>query len=189
MADDLMTALRSLANRWTMLARDFARASKEAGTNEAQVQYNRGYAEGYYKAATELAALIKAEETKPRPPPQGGRRGVTGRLTPQPQAAPRPAQPTAPQATQQTAPAAPAVTYASVSMRDAIDILVFAKCQPREVIPNKDNSFHATFSSWGSMMLHEQVERVKKADPRIIVLGSGKMESHDYFIDFAFKEM
>lgn len=188
MADDLMTGLRSLANRWTMLARDFARASKEAGTNEAQAQYNRGYAEGYYKAATELAALIKAEESKPRqqPPPQGGRRGVTGRLTPQPQAAARPPQPTV---TQQTAPIAPAVTYASVSMRDVIDILVFAKCQPRDVIPNKDNSFHATFSSWGSMMLHEQVERVRKADPRIIVLNSGKLESHDYFIDFAFKDM
>src|SRR3954470_5879341 len=89
MADDIITILRSLANRWTMLARDYARASKDSGTNEAQASYNRGYAEGYYKAATELAALIKAQETggsQPRPPqarpapptqsppPQGGGR-------------------------------------------------------------------------------------------------------------------
>jgi hypothetical protein len=184
MADDILTALRSLANRWTMLARDYARASKDSGTNEAQAQYNRGYAEGYYKAATELAALIKAEENKPRPPPQGGRRGVTGRLTPLPAqpaaAAERPAQ--------AAAPVAPAVKYAAVSVGEAINILVFAKCQPRDVTPNKDNSFRATFSSWGSMMLHEQVSRVSTADPRIVVLDSGKLESHDYFIEFAFKE-
>ena len=89
MADDIVTTLRSLANRWTMLARDYARASKEEGATEAQIAYNRGYAEGYYKAATELAALIKAQEigaSQPRPPqprpaastqplpPQGGGR-------------------------------------------------------------------------------------------------------------------
>jgi hypothetical protein len=193
MADDLMTALRSLANRWTMLARDYARASKDSGTNEAQVQYNRGYAEGYYKAATELAGLIKEQESKPAqpPPPQGGRRpsSAANAAPPQPQpgtqqpAAQRPAPPAAP-----AAPAAPAVTYTPISVGEAINILVFAKCQPRDVVPNKDNSFRATFSSWGSLMLHEQVDRVKKADPRIIVLNSGKMENHDYFIDFAFKE-
>jgi hypothetical protein len=193
MADDLMTALRSLANRWTMLARDYARASKDSGTNEVQAQYNRGYAEGYYKAATELAALIKEQESKPLPPPQGGRRGVTGRLTPQPASAsaPRPAPPAAPRPAPPAAPAVPAepaVKYASMSVGEAINILVFAKCQPRDVTPNKDNSFRATFSSWGSLMLHEQVARVQSADPRIIVLNSGKLESHDYFIDFAFKE-
>jgi hypothetical protein len=189
MADDILTALRSLANRWTMLARDYARASKDSGTNEAQAQYNRGYAEGYYKAATELAALIKTEENKPRPPPQGGRRGVTGRLTPQPSAAAQP-QSAARSAAPATpaAPTAPVVKYAAVSVGEAINILVFAKCQPRDVTPNKDNSFRASFSSWGSMMLHEQVSRVQSADPRIIVLNSGKMENHDYFIDFAFKE-
>ena len=37
MAEDIVTTLRSLANRWTMLARDYARASKEAGATEAQV--------------------------------------------------------------------------------------------------------------------------------------------------------
>src|SRR3954451_7780735 len=103
MADDIITTLRNLANRWTMLARDYAKASKEAGATEAQISYNRGYAEGYYKAATELAALIKAEETAPQrppqprpaatqsPPPQGGGRRPSS-PTPRP-AQPRPAAP------------------------------------------------------------------------------------------------
>jgi hypothetical protein len=190
MADDIMTALRALANRWAMKARDFARAAKDESTTEAQASYNRGFAEGYYKAATELAQLLKEQETaappprpaapppqpaSPSPQQQGGRRSL-------PQTLPSPQAPAVPR------PAAPAVTYAQVSVAEAIDILVFARCQPRDVIPNRDNSFHATFSSWGSLMLHEQVARVQNADPRIIILNSGKLESHDYFIDFAFKE-
>jgi hypothetical protein len=202
MADDIISILRTLANRWTMLARDYARASKEVGATEAQVSYNRGYAEGYYKAATELAAVIKQQETspqrppQPRPaataqplPPQGGRRSSSP--TPPP-AQQRPAAQAQPTQTRPAAPAvpppAPTVTYVPVSIGEAINILVFAGCQPRDVVTNKDNSLRATFSSWGSMMLHEQVGRVQSADPRIVVLDSGKLESHDYFIDFAFKE-
>ncbi len=208
MADEIINTLRNLANRWTMLARDYAKASKEVGASEAQVSYNRGYAEGYYKAATELAALIKAEETAPQrpqqqrpaanqspPPPGGGRRPSSP--TPQPQqqqrpaaplaqpAQPRPAAPPAPQPQPQQQPT---VSYKSVSVGEAINILVFAGCQPRDVVTNKDNSLRATFSSWGSMMIHEQVSRISTADPRIVVLNSGKLESHDYFIDFAFKD-
>jgi hypothetical protein len=74
-------------------------------------------------------------------------------------------------------------------LREAYAALEYGGCQPQEVTQNKDNSFRATFSSWGSMMLHEQVNRVQTADPRILILGSGKLESHDYFIDFAFKGM
>ena len=205
MADDIITTLRNLANRWTMLARDYAKASKEAGATEAQAAYNRGYAEGYYKAATELAALIKAQETtgarplQPQqrpaatqsPPPQGGGRRPSS-PTPPPQQRPVAQQPASPPQPRPAAPVAPsstpAVTYASVSVGEAISILVFAGCQPRDVVQNKDNSLRATFSSWGSMMIHEQVNRVQTADPRIIIIDSGKLESHDYFIDFAFKE-
>ena len=46
MADDVLLALRNMANRWTMKARDYARASKEESTSEEQASYNRGYAEG-----------------------------------------------------------------------------------------------------------------------------------------------
>jgi hypothetical protein len=206
MADEIITTLRNLANRWTMLARDYAKASKEAGATEAQAAYNRGYAEGYYKAATELAALIKAQETsgaRPSQPqqrpaaiqsprPQGGGRRPSSPMPPPSQQRPVAQQPAPPPQPRTAAPAAPppesTASYASVSVGEAINILVFAGCQPRDVVQNKDNSLRATFSSWGSLMLHEQVTRVSTADPRIVVLDSGKLESHDYFIDFAFKE-
>lgn len=183
MADDILTSLRSLANRWTMLARDYARASKEAGTNEVQAQYNRGYAEGYYKAATELAALIKEQESRPQPTLQGGRRN-TGRLTPpaQPPAAgaPRPAAP--------AAPAAPVVKYAQISVGEALSILSFAGVTPRDINQNKDNSFRTIFSRWENMMPHERLTLIQKSDPRVIILNNGKTETQDHFVEFAFKE-
>lgn len=180
MADDLMTALRALANRWAMRARDYARSSKEEGVTEAQANYDRGFADGYYRAATELATLLTqpglAAEPQSKPISSAPAAGAAPqRPAPQSPAAPPP-------------PPKPQVTYAKVSVGEAVSILVFAGCQPRDVTPNKDNSLHATFSSWGSLMLHEQVDRVRNADPRIIILDSGKMESHDYYIDFAFKE-
>jgi len=189
MAAELITELRALANRWAMKARDYARASKEEGATEAQTNYNRGFADGYYRAATELATLLTepgiARDPQPKP------------VSSAPSAGASPARPAAPQPPAVSPPAAtpppppppkPKVTYASTSVGEAISILVFAGCQPRDVTLNKDSSLHATFSSWGSMMLHEQVDRVRNADPRIIILNSGKLESHDYFIDFAFKE-
>ena len=184
MAVDLLNALRSLANNWTMKARDYARQSKEATEGE-QASYYRGFAEGYYKAATELAAVIKdapkpappTVAAPPRPETQGLRRSVASTQRSVPKV------PEAPPASD-----ASAAKYVSVSVGEAISILVFAGCQPRDVTPNADNSLRATFSSWGSMMLHEQVARVQQADPRIIILDSGKMESHDYFIEFAFKD-
>ncbi|MCC6801680.1 MAG: hypothetical protein IT319_02255 [Anaerolineae bacterium] len=191
MADDLISELRALANRWAMRARDYARASKEEGATEAQANYNRGFADGYYKAATELATLLTNPGTAAAPQPKPASSApVAGAAQPRPAAPQRPATPP-PAAPAPAAPPEspkPQVKYASVSVGEAVSILVFAGCQPRDVTPNKDNSLHATFSSWGSLMLHEQVDRVRSADPRIIILSSGKMESHDYYIDFAFKE-
>ena len=197
MADDIITTLRSLANRWTMLARDYARASKEAGATEAQVSYNRGYAEGYYKAATELAAVIKEQETaapqrpaaptQPRPaapaqppPPQGGRRpgASTSANAPQQQRPPAPPQ----------APPEPTITYASITVGEALSVLEFAGCAARDVIQNKDNSFRGIFSRWENMMPHDRLERIQKVDNRIIILSSGRTETQDHFVDFAFKD-
>lgn len=190
MADDLVSQLRALANRWALKARDYARASKEEGATEAQVNYNRGFADGYYKAATELATLLTNPGTAADPQPKPVSSAPAAGAAPQQPAPQRPAAPPppAPVSVAPPQPPQPQVKYAPVSVGEAVSILVFAGCQPRDVTPNKDNSLHATFSSWGSMMLHEQVDRVRNADPRIIILGSGKMESHDYYIDFAFKD-
>ena len=179
MADDLMAALRSLANRWTMKARDFARAAKEESADEAQTNYNRGFAEGYYRAATELAALIKEQQTAREPRPQPKPVSSAG-ASPQRAA---PAQRATP-ATQHPAPP----SYAPVSVAEALSVLEFAGTAARDVIQNKDNSFHAVFSRWENMMPHERIERIQKADARIIILNNGKLESHDHFVDFAFKE-
>ncbi|MGL4649193.1 MAG: hypothetical protein ACRC1H_07280, partial [Caldilineaceae bacterium] len=62
---DLLAQLRDLANRWAILARDYARDGKLAEPAEpARAQYLRGIAEGYYKAATDLATQIKQAEAR-----------------------------------------------------------------------------------------------------------------------------
>lgn len=183
MADDLASALRALANRWAMKARDYARASKEEGSDEAQASYNRGFAEGYYRAATELAALINeqgsgtARDPQPKPVSSAPAAGA---------AQPRPAPPQP--AAKPPAPPKPTVIYGSVSVGEALSVLEFAGTAVRDISQNKDNSFRAVFSRWENMMPHERLERIQKADNRIIIVGSGKLESHDHYIDFAFKD-
>ncbi len=186
MADDLMNALRALANRWAMKARDYARTAKEPSASESQASYDRGFAEGYYRAATELAAVLKEHESnreaRPRPasgaPPTGA---LPGRPTASPNApaAPKPAP---------AARAAPTVHYVSVSVGDALSILEFAGLAVRDITQNKDNSFRLVFSRWENMMPHERLERIQKADPRIVILNSGKLESADQFVELAFKD-
>ncbi len=192
MADELIGALRSLANRWVLKARDYARQSKDADEADTNAAYQRGFAEGYYRAATELAALLKDAPTQrmsapppAAPPTIGGQRRTMSSM---PKMSPAQAAPTQLATPKVPAPPTAETNYVAISVGEAISILVFAGCQPREVTTNRDNSLHATFSSWGSMMLHEQVGRVQSADPRIIILDSGKLETHDYYIDFAFKD-
>ncbi len=191
MADDLMAALKSLANRWVLKAREYARQSKDADEADAQAAYQRGFAEGYYRAATELAALLKDAPTpRPSAPPPAASPTIGGQrrtMSSMPKAPPPPAAPTQVATPKVPAPPSAETNYVAVSVGEAISILVFAGCQPRDAVQNRDNSLRATFSSWGSMMLHEQVERVRTADPRIVILDSGKLETHDYYIDFAFK--
>lgn len=185
MADDLISALRSLANRWAMKARDFARSAKEASASESQAAYDKGFADGYYRAATELAAVIKEFETsappaRPAAPPARRPTGPQQRPTgPRPTAAPPKPQP-------QPQPSAPA--YQNISVGEALSVLEFAGCAVRDISQNQDFSFRAVFSRWENMMPHERIERIQKADGRIVILDSGKMENSDQFVEFAFKE-
>ena len=61
---DALAALRALANKWALMARDHARDSKTSNTNAdaATASYHRGIAETYYKAAMELADVVKQAE-------------------------------------------------------------------------------------------------------------------------------
>jgi hypothetical protein len=197
MADDLVSALRSLANRWVLKARDFARSAKDDGVSETQASYDKGFADGYYRAATELAAVIKEFETGAPPPAPQTRPPAAPQQRPpaagasQQRPAPPAQRPSPP--VQQRPPAPPppappsAPTYLSVTVGEALSVLEFAGTHVRDIQQNKDNTFRAVFSSWENMMPNERLERIQKADARIVIIKSGKMETHDQFIEFAFK--
>jgi hypothetical protein len=175
MADKLATstfeALRQLANRWTLKAREFARDSKTDNPADPIAAYNRGLAEGYYKSAVELAEVLKEHQTG----------------TP---AAAQPAAPAPKPATPPPAPAPPSETYLPVPYNEALQILEYSGTNPREVTVNKQNVFTGIFSKWENMMPHERIEMLKKADMRIIILNSGKTkDTNDPYVDFAFKEV
>lgn len=181
MADEskpLLNRLRDLANNWAMRARDYARDSKAVGIPADKAAYERGLAEGFYKAATELADLIKALPTDAT---------VTAAM-------PR-ASTTAPAATSSTPASKPALdpgtsaTYLKLPLREVLDVLAFAGTTPRDVQPRPDNSFMAVFSKWENIQPHERIEKIKKADLRLVVLQSGTIkDTHDPFVIFAFKE-
>ncbi len=166
MADELLAGLRDLANRWALKARGLARDAK-AENDPVKAGFNRGYAEGYYSAATELAALLKsgARQMQTSAPPSTT---PTGQHPPAPPLAP---------------------TYAPVAVREVLTMLSIAGIDPRDVETRSDNSFRAVFSRWQNLMEHERIERIKKSDSRIIVLGSGRTnDSQDPYVEFAFKE-
>ena len=170
--DDLVESLKALANRWVLKARDHSGESKirtsAQDTNNAF--YHKGLAEGYHKAALDLANLLKDSGA-----------GDTVRTTS-----------TSEQAAVQAVPEAKAestVMYAAVSPDDASYILNYAGVTPREVNRHKDNAFTAVFSRWQPFSDAERVEKIKSADPRIMILESGRLQdTGDPFVDFAFKE-
>jgi hypothetical protein len=161
--------MRELANRWVMLARDYARDSKSANATPDKAAYARGIAEGYYKAATELADVLKLLSTANAARSTGQLRAAPG---PQPEPEPEPEP----------------VSYLALGRGEVIDILMFAGLQPRDVTPNKDGTFTAVFSKWENIMPHQRLEAVKNADPRIVILESGKTkDTSDPFILLAFR--
>jgi hypothetical protein len=54
---------------------------------------------------------------------------------------------------------------------------------------NPNNVFTAVFSRWQPLSEDERLKKIKAADPRIVVVATGKQrDTGDYFIDFAFKD-
>ena len=177
-------ALRNLANRWTLKAREFARDAKSSDKDAASAAYNRGLAEGYYKAAVELAEVLKqqteAAQAAPAPAPQAAQP-----MQPAPTARPAAPSPVAP------APAAPpAEAYLPIALNEVLMMLEYAGTNARDVTVTKQNVFTAVFSKWENLMPHERIDTLKKADMRLVVLDSGKTkDTSDPFIEFAFKDM
>lgn len=214
MADDILSALRALANRWALRARDYSREAKAPEVDAETAAYNRGFAEGYYHAATELAEVIKAQPATPasaRPAPQpvvpqappqpnpnaGGRWNAsppsksTSELTSSPSAGAAPGrqgtQP--PPARQSNAPAADAgESYAAADVNEVLIMLQYAGTTPRDLQPRTDNSFYAVFSRWENLTAPERQARIQKADLNLIILESGfTKDTRDPYIVFAFK--
>lgn len=183
MADKIATssleALRQLANRWTLKARDFARDSKTDNPADPIAAYNRGLAEGYYKAAVELAELLKEQHTQAAP----------ANPAPAAKPAPKPATPAAPKAAT-APPAPPAEIYLPIPYNEVLQMLEYAGMNPRDVNVSKFNVFTAVFSKWENLMPHERIDILKRADMRLIVLNSGKTkDTNDPYIEFAFKDV
>jgi hypothetical protein len=159
---DLATGLRALANHWAVLARDYARDGKSVEASDpARSNYLRGVADGYYKAATELAGHLKQAETRSGAPGQA---------------------PEAPVA------AIPVGKYAHVDMNDVLSMFALAGTAPRDVFPRENGTYTAVFSKWEPMQPHERVAALQRVDPRVVILGQGKSkDAGDPTIDFAFK--
>jgi hypothetical protein len=178
---ELQAALRALANRWAMKANEFARDAKaNAEKNPPSASYSRGVADGYYKAATDLANLLK-NPSEMAPPPRTG--SIPTRAA---SAAPNAAAAAPPAA---AAPAAaPAASYAAMELGDVLSMLAFAGLNPRDVMPGRNNAFVAIFSKWENVQPHERVDAIKRVDPRLVVLNTGRTrEGNDHFIEFAFR--
>lgn len=182
-ASSTFEALRQLANRWTLKAREFARDSKTDNPADPIAAYNRGLAEGYYKSAVELAEVLKEHQSGAPASAPAPAAAPPAPKAAAPAPAPKPAAPP-PQ------PAPPSETYLPVLYNEMLQILEYSGTNPREVTMNKFNVFTAIFSKWENLMPHERIDLLKKADMRIIVLNSGKTkDTNDPYIDFAFKEV
>lgn len=212
MADDkkpqtLTAALRALANRWTFNAREYSREAKVVDQASSNAHYKRGLADGYYQAALEMAEVVRHFQSQ-----QGQQQAVTE--TGERRAVPPPAAQTPRRETTQTvpavkpatdnlptrrpstdalaepasAPAAPQELFMAIKVAEAVSILEYVGIYPRELEQRKDNSFYTVFSKWEPIMPHERLEKLRSADPRIVILDSGKTkDGGDPWVVFAFK--
>lgn len=167
--------LRQLANRWTLKAREYARDSKSENAADPIAAYNRGLAEGYYKAAVELAETLKQQSEN--------QRAVSSNPAPSARPAAQPPKPAAP-------PAPPAEVYLPIPLNEVLMTLEYAGTNARDVTVNKQNVFTAIFSKWENLMPHQRLEVLKQSDMRIVILDSGKTkDSNDPYVEFAFREI
>lgn len=166
--DDQMSMLRSLANRWALNARDYSRDSKSPKIDAEKAAYNKGLADAFYKAALDLAAILKTDNlpisTANESSTHRGQLGVAARTI------------------------TSDITYAPITVGEAIQFLEFVGISPRDVAVRKDNSVVAVFSRWQPINDMERVNKIKGADTRVIIIGNGKVkDTNDPYVEFAFK--
>lgn len=172
--DDPLAALRALANRWAMNARDYAREAKSPSIDAEKAAFNRGMAEAFYKAALDMAGILKGVDSLPQPTSALDASARSTSVVPA-AAPPKPA-----------APPPHSVTYLPMSVGEAIQLLEFAGVSARDVNVQKDNSVFAVFSRWQPIADPERLAMIKAADTRIVILRSGRdKDTHDPYIEFA----
>jgi hypothetical protein len=205
MADDLIGALRALANKWARRAQESSRDAKAGGEPESAA-YQRGLAEGYYKAATELAEVIRnqpaAAAPKPaaspsapissssdaKPNPNAGGRWGSTRSSSLPQAAPRPAAPAADPEPAAAAASTSAEAWAAVDVSEVLNMLQYAGTTPRDVQVRPDNTVLAIFSRWENLTPPQRQEKVQKADFRLVIVEAGfTKDTRDPYLIFGFR--
>jgi hypothetical protein len=87
----------------------------------------------------------------------------------------------------ETHPAPAQVTYELVPGKEVQAILARAGLNVRTLYSHSDNAFSAIFPRLHPMSHDERLQALAGADPRIVVLESGKMpDSGEFYIDFAF---
>jgi ABC-type transporter Mla subunit MlaD len=162
---DLSIALRALANRLTLKARDAAAEAKRKEQGDPQAEYLRGLAEGYYKAALDLAQVLK-DQGKPLQAAASSAEG-TGQL----------------------ASDAEPEYDTSLHLNEVMRMLEHIGIVPRDVTPYKDGTYHAVFSKWQNMTDGERVEKIRVMDGRLVLLAQGRTkETNDPFVTFAFRK-
>ncbi|MDZ4764607.1 MAG: hypothetical protein SGI73_08645 [Chloroflexota bacterium] len=167
--EEQVQTLRTLANRWMMLARDYDRDSKNPKIDADKAAYQRGLSEAFRKSALELANVLKAvgvSETgefnvlaaEDAPTLQGGSPVVT------------------------------AISFVVIDQTEAIRFLNFVGATPRDVVIRKDNSILAVFSKMQPLSDPERVGLIKNGDKRIMIITSGRTtESRDPYVEFGFR--
>jgi hypothetical protein len=163
--EEQVQTLRTQANRWMMLARDYDRDSKSAKIDAEKAAYLRGLSEAFRKSALELASVLKTVGVN-----------ETSEFTPL-------AAEDAP-----TVLAPKTITYVAVDQTEAIRFLNFVGATPRDVVIRKDNTVLAVFSKMQPLSDPERINLIKNGDKRVLIIGSGRTtDSRDPYVEFGFR--
>jgi hypothetical protein len=170
--EEQVQMLRTLANRWMMLARDYDRDSKSPKIDAEKAAYQHGLSEAFRKTALELANVLKSADVT-----------TTGELSAV-SASPEDA-PTLRVASGQ---ATATISFAPIDQTEAIRFLTFAGATPRDVTVRKDNTILAVFSKMQPLADAERLNLIRGADKRVVIISSGKTrEQRDPYVEFGFR--
>jgi hypothetical protein len=166
-------ALRNLANRWMMLARDYDRDSRNPKLNAEKAANMRGLSEAFRKASLDLANMLRAAGT-----------AAMSDLPTAPLA-----QEDVPTATAASnSPLATQYVFMEIDQGEAIRFLTFVGANPRDVVVRKDNTILAVFSKMQPISDSERLDLIRSADKRVVILSSGRTrDSKDPYVEFGFR--